>query len=87
MSTDPADDHEAVAGTLPSFPQRWVVSYDYAPEILALYQKYACVVYDLRYSAQERYDGAEAIFFGAMALREHTARREPSAGALAPQFE
>jgi DNA adenine methylase len=58
-----ADDHAAVAGTLGSFPHRWVVSYDYAPEILTLYRGHSCVVYDLLYRAQERYDGAEAIFF------------------------
>lgn len=58
-----ADDHEAVAGALASFPHHWVVSYDYAPEILTLYQNYRCYVYDLYYSAQERYDGDEAVFF------------------------
>lgn len=56
-------DHADVADTLAAFPHRWVVSYDYAPEILTLYQNYGCFVYDLRYSAQDRYDGAETIFF------------------------
>ncbi len=58
-----ADDHAAVADTLASFPHRWVVSYDFAPEIMTLYQNYGCFVYDLRYTAQDRYNGAEAIFF------------------------
>ncbi len=58
-----AADHEEVAGTLGSFPHRWVVSYDFAPEILTLYRPHGCVVYDLYYSAADRYDGAEAIFF------------------------
>lgn len=58
-----AEDHEAVAGSLTSFPHRWVVSYDYAPEILTLYRGHSCAVYELPYSAHERYDGAEAMFF------------------------
>ncbi|MBI2407417.1 MAG: DNA adenine methylase [Gemmatimonadetes bacterium] len=58
-----AGDHGEVADTLAAFPHRWVVSYDYAPEILTLYQDYGCFVYDLRYSAQDRYDGAETMFF------------------------
>ena len=49
-----ANDHEAVAATLASFPHRWVVSYDYAPETLSLYRPYPCVVYDLYSSAADR---------------------------------
>lgn len=58
-----ADDHERIAELLGAFPHCWIVSYDYAPEILKLYQERRCLVYDLQYSAADRYDGAEAMFF------------------------
>jgi DNA adenine methylase len=58
-----AADHDEVAATLESYPFRWIVSYDHAPEIVTLYQRHRCVVYDLYYSAATRYDGAEAMFF------------------------
>lgn len=56
-------DHATIARQLDSYGLPWLVSYDYAPEILTLYQKYRCVVYNLPYTAARRYDGAEAMFF------------------------
>ena len=56
-------DHAEIAGLLESYPHCWIVSYDYAPEILELYQAHRCLVYGLQYSAAERYEGAEAMFF------------------------
>lgn len=80
-----ADDHEAVAGALASFPHRWVVSYDYAPEILTLYRNYRCYVYDLYYSAQERYDGDEAVFFSPDLIAPSRKILEPLAAAASAQ--
>lgn len=56
-------DHEMVAQLLDSYPHCWLVSYDYAPEILSLYRHHRCLVYTLRYTAAMRHDGAEAMFF------------------------
>jgi DNA adenine methylase len=41
----------------------WVVSYDSAPQVLAMYRGFRRRKYDLKYSAQECYDGSEVIFF------------------------
>ena len=43
--------------------QPWIVSYDNTPQIVALYQRFRSMEYDLRYSAQERYAGSEIMFF------------------------
>lgn len=58
-----AADHADIAHLLGSYPHCWIVSYDYAPEILELYQARRCLVYELQYSATDRYAGAEAMFF------------------------
>jgi DNA adenine methylase len=58
-----ADDHADIAKLLEACPFRWLVSYDYTPEILELYLARRCLVYDLPYSAAARYDGAEVMFF------------------------
>jgi len=46
-----------VAGT------RWVVSYDNVPQIGLLYSEFRNMVYQLSYSAAERYQGSEIMFF------------------------
>jgi len=56
-------DHDLIAGALDSYPHCWLTSYDYAPEILALYSHHRCHVYSLQYTASTRRHGAEAIFF------------------------
>jgi DNA adenine methylase len=43
--------------------KKWLVSYDNVPEIQALYRYYRCKQYSLRYSANERVAGSEAMFF------------------------
>jgi DNA adenine methylase len=43
--------------------KNWIVSYDNAPEIRPMYSKARSIVYGLSYSAQERYKGAEVMFF------------------------
>ncbi len=42
--------------------QNWIVSYDYVPEIAKMY-KVQSKVYDLSYSAGNRYKGKEIMFF------------------------
>ncbi|WP_036307349.1 hypothetical protein, partial [Methyloglobulus morosus] len=41
----------------------WVVSYDHAPEIVKLYNDCRSIEYGINYSAQEKYKGAEVMFF------------------------
>lgn len=61
------DDHLAIAQLLQrsGFPRRWVVSYDDAPEIRAMYAKVNGMGYGLRYTARRRYVGSEVMFFSA----------------------
>ncbi len=44
-------------------PQNWVVSYDNVDEIKDLYQGYRSIEYNLRYSANIKYQGSEIMFF------------------------
>lgn len=41
----------------------WIVSYDHAPEIVAMYRGCPTIEYGINYSAQDRYKGAEVMFF------------------------
>ena len=56
-------DHPAVAEMIRSLILPWIVSYDNAAEIQALYQGFRSIDYSLSYSAQDRYKGAEIMFF------------------------
>lgn len=59
------DDHLAIARLLKlsKFPRRWIVSYDDAPEIRAMYAGVQGLGYGLRYTARRRYIGSEVMFF------------------------
>jgi DNA adenine methylase len=59
------DDHVAIAKTIKakSFKRHWVVSYDNADEIRAMYQLINEKTYGLNYTAQRRYVGNEIMFF------------------------
>lgn len=59
------DDHVAIAKTIQakSFKRHWVVSYDNAQEIRAMYEFSNLLTYDLNYTAQRRYVGNEVMFF------------------------
>lgn len=59
------DDHVAIAKTIQakSFKRNWVVSYDNAQEIRAMYEFSNLLTYDLNYTAQRRYVGNEVMFF------------------------
>lgn len=58
------DDHVVIAGRVAQIKQNWIVSYDDTPEIRKLYRGYRKLPYQLSYSANDRYKGAEILFFG-----------------------
>lgn len=58
-----AKDHEQIARLAMRLKQPWLVSYDNVPEIRQLYASFRHQVYDLSYSAADRYRGAEVMFF------------------------
>jgi DNA adenine methylase len=41
----------------------WIVSYDHVQEIRKMYRGYPSITYGISYSAQDRYKGAELMFF------------------------
>lgn len=41
----------------------WLVSYDYTPQIMDMYKGCVTITYGINYSAQNRYKGAEVMFF------------------------
>jgi len=57
-------DHEEIAKLVRNeIKLPWIVSYDYAPEILGMYKDLPSITYGINYSAQNRYKGAEVMFF------------------------
>lgn len=57
-------DHARVAKkVLSEIDRPWIVSYDNAPEIRTLYPGKRSIIYDINYSAAERYAGSEIMFF------------------------
>lgn len=57
-------DHEDIARRVSRLrTKNWVVSYDNAPQIHAMYSRFRSIIYNLSYSAQTRYKGAEVMFF------------------------
>lgn len=59
------DDHVRIAKLLQqkTFRWPWVVSYDNADEICAMYKMSQVLSYGLNYTAQRRYVGSEVMFF------------------------
>jgi len=57
------DDHIRISNLVGDISSRWIVSYDNTPEIRGMYQRYRSVLYELSYSAADRYKGAEIMFF------------------------
>ncbi len=58
------DDHVSIAKLVNNhIDHPWIVSYDHAPEIIEMYKGCATITYGINYSAQDRYKGAEAMFF------------------------
>lgn len=56
-------DHVEIAGLVGQLKAPWIVSYDTAPEIEALYAQFASISYDLNYSAHVKHYGSERMFF------------------------
>lgn len=58
------EDHVKIAKRLARLRSKhWIVSYDNTPEVRPMYGKFRSIVYGLSYSAQDRYKGAEIMFF------------------------
>lgn len=58
------DDHVAIANLVQKkIKLPWVVSYDHAPEIMKMYKECPKISYGINYSVQDRYRGAEVMFF------------------------
>lgn len=60
-----AEDHADVAAliTAKMKDRYWIVSYDNVPEIRKLYAGFRRLFYNVGYTARERYDGKEVMFF------------------------
>lgn len=57
-------DHVAIANLVKTkIGCPWIVSYDHAPEIVNMYRGFPTIEYGINYSAQDRYKGAEVMFF------------------------
>ncbi len=56
------DDHFALAQTLKTLDLPWVVSYNNVPQIREVYDGWPHLIYDINYSASERYEGKEIMF-------------------------
>lgn len=57
------DDHAKIAAAVATIRQPWIVSYDNAPEINALYSSFRQQTFGLGYSANARYKGTEVMVF------------------------
>lgn len=55
-------DHVAIANAVRGIKQKWVMSYDNTPEIQTMYSLYKKIIYELSYSAANRYKGSEVVF-------------------------
>jgi len=56
-------DHSHIAALLAKCKLPWIVSYDNVNEIRRLYSGFRHLKYRLAYTAQQRYEGSEIIFF------------------------
>ncbi len=56
-------DHAKLAELLSTLPFRWLVSYDNVPVIRRLYGRHWSMTYTMHYTAAERKQGIEAMFF------------------------
>lgn len=56
-------DHAKIASMVDKISHHWIVSYDNAAEVCALYKKYRQQTFGLGYSANTRYEGTEVMIF------------------------
>lgn len=57
------EDHIQLAQKISKIEQRWLVTYDNAPEIQSLYKNYPCTNWSLNYSAQKKCREFELFIF------------------------
>jgi DNA adenine methylase len=58
------EDHSSIAKLVrEKIKLPWIVSYDHTPKIMEMYKGCPTITYGINYSAQNRYKGAEAMFF------------------------
>ncbi len=57
------DDHADIAERVARLRRKWIVSYDDAPQVRALYDNFRKLPFKLSYSANDRYSGSEIMFF------------------------
>ena len=58
------DDHRRLARTIQTkLKQRWIVSYDSHPDVIAFYSERRHFAYDISYSAARAYTGREVMIF------------------------
>ncbi len=58
------EDHVSIANLVRNqIHHPWIVSYDHTPEIIEIYKGTKSISYGINYTAQNRYHGAEIMFF------------------------
>jgi DNA adenine methylase len=57
------NDHVTIASLMGGARVPWLVSYDDRPEIRRMYRAFRSSRYHLSYTARDRYDGREVLFF------------------------
>jgi DNA adenine methylase len=68
------EDHARIAREVQGLGVPWIVSYDAVPEIVGLYEDVESIRYGLRYTARERVEGSEVMFFGSGLLPPDVSR-------------
>lgn len=53
----------SLSNLMQTISTKWLVSYDFVQQIDEMYNNYSKIVYGINYSAQNRYQGTEVIFF------------------------
>lgn len=57
------DDHVNIGNLVAAIRQHWIVTYDNAPAIQTIYGQHRQLTYNLNYSANNRTEGSEVMFF------------------------